>query len=143
MRKTVRELRTPARILVVDDQKICRDLERAFLEHLAYDVIEAADGDTALSLLREEWVDLLSTGINLWPEMDGIELARRAREQNPDLKVLFVSADTRIERLEPRDRDRFVPKPYTLRQLKDAVADAFSADHEPHERSGERRHDGG
>src|SRR6516165_6478659 len=101
MRKTVREFGTPARILVVDDQKICRDLERAFLEHLGYDVIEAADGDTALALLREEWVDLLSTGINLWPEMDGIELARRAREQNPDLKVLFVSADTRIERLEP------------------------------------------
>jgi CheY-like chemotaxis protein len=115
-----------ARILVVDDDAICRELERAFLEQLGYEVIEAADGVTALAMLRAERVDLLSTGIILGPPMDGIELARRAREQNPNLKVLFVSGDLRVERLEPKDRDRFVPKPYRIQQLAEAVAAALA-----------------
>jgi CheY-like chemotaxis protein len=115
-----------ARILVVDDDAICRELERAFLEQLGYEVIEAADGETALAMLRDERVDLLSTGIILGPPMDGIELARRAREQNPNLKVLFVSGDLRVERLEPKDRDRFVPKPYRVQQLAEAVAAALA-----------------
>jgi CheY-like chemotaxis protein len=115
-----------ARILIVDDDAICRELERAFLEQLGYEVIEAADGETALAMLRDERVDLLSTGIILGPPMDGIELARRAREQNPNLKVLFVSGDLRVERLEPKDRDRFVPKPYRVQQLAEAVAAALA-----------------
>jgi len=115
-----------ARILVVDHVPACRELERAILEHFGYEVIEAADGETAPTLLRNERVDLLSTGINLWPSMDGIELARLAREQQPGLKVLFVSADTRIERLEPRDRSHFVAKPYRGPDLAQAVADLLA-----------------
>ena len=115
-----------ARILVVDDDAICRELERAFLEQLGYEVIEAADCETALAMLRDERVDLLSTGIILGPPMDGIKLARRAREQNPNLKVLFVSGDLRVERLEPKDQDRFVPKPYRMQQLAEAVAAALA-----------------
>ena len=130
MRKTVRELRTPARILVVDDQKICRDLERAFLEHLGYDVIEAADGDTALALLREEWVDLLSTGINLWPEMDGIELARRASELDPDIKIMFITGFAAValnsDSAAPKNA-KVLSKPVHLRELVNEVHKMLAA----------------
>jgi CheY-like chemotaxis protein len=89
-------------------------------------VIEAADAESALTLLRDERVDLLSTGINLGPGMTGIELARLAREQCPGLKVIFVSGDHRIERLEPRDRNHFVSKPYRGPDLAQAVADLLA-----------------
>jgi len=115
-----------ARILVVDDGLLCRVIERAFLEHFGYEVIEAADAESALTLLRDERVDLLSTGINLGPGMTGIELARLAREQCPGLKVIFVSGDHRIERLEPRDRNHFVSKPYRGPDLAQAVADLLA-----------------
>ena len=112
---------------LVDDQPACRALERAILEDFGYEVIEAADAESALTLLRDERVDLLSTGINLGPGMTGIDLARLAREQNPGLKVLFVSGEIRgIERLEPRDRNHFVPKPYRLQDLAQAVGSALA-----------------
>jgi CheY-like chemotaxis protein len=114
-----------ARILVVDDQQIVCELISAFLRDEAcggHDVVSAADKDVALALLRDERFDLISTGINNWASMDGIELARRAREQQPGLKVVFVSADIHSrDRLEPRDWDHFVEKPFTIRQLARAL----------------------
>jgi CheY-like chemotaxis protein len=117
-----------ARILVVDDDSITREIHRALLEHLGYDVLEAPDGAAALALLQQERVDLLATGIYQGPPgLDGIELARLARQQHPGLRVLFISGNLHLarDRLEPRDRDRSLTKPFLLQQLAESVADAL------------------
>jgi two-component system, cell cycle response regulator CpdR len=116
----------PVRILVVDDQPPLRELVREGLKEFGgHDVIEAADGAAALALLQENEIDLVLTNINM-PVMDGIELARQAREQYPALKVLFVSGGYRSDLLEPRDRELLIGKPFHLRQLAQAVADALA-----------------
>jgi len=116
----------PARILVVDDQPLTRELHSEILKHIGYGALQAADGGAALAILGENEIDLLMTGINQRPpEMDGIELARVARQRDPRLKVIFVSGDTG-DCLEPRDRDRLVRKPFNLDQLRHAIVDALA-----------------
>lgn len=78
-------------ILVVEDDPDVRDYASRVLEDCGYTVLTAPDGATALSMLREGTrIDVLFTDI-IMPGLDGIEVARRALEQMPGLKVLFAS----------------------------------------------------
>ncbi|BCA28554.1 hybrid sensor histidine kinase/response regulator [Metapseudomonas otitidis] len=79
-------------VLVVDDEAPLRQLMREVLEDLGYQMLEAADGPGALALLAgERAVDLLLADVGLPGGLNGLELARRARLQRPDLKVLFIT----------------------------------------------------
>jgi CheY-like chemotaxis protein len=78
-------------ILLVDDDGDVREYMTAALGRAGYAVIEAADGVAALERLRDGTpIDLLLTDIRM-PGIGGIELARRAAELRPGLKMLFVS----------------------------------------------------
>jgi CheY-like chemotaxis protein len=112
-------------ILVVDDQLGCRELVSEFLEYIGYKVLQAPEGAAALALLQDnDQIDLLFTNVNMPLGMDGIELARRARQQNPRLNVVFCSGGFRRDQLKPTDR--FLGKPFHLLELKKAVADALA-----------------
>ncbi len=60
------------------------------LEKAGYHVTHFDNGASAYDRLREEPFSLLLTDI-VMPEMDGIELARRASEIDPDLKIMFIT----------------------------------------------------
>ncbi len=60
------------------------------LKNAGYDVVAFDNGKSAYERLREEPFSLLLSDI-VMPEMDGIELARRATELDPDLKVMFIT----------------------------------------------------
>ena len=60
------------------------------LQNAGYDVSSFDNGLSAYNRLREEPFELLLTDI-VMPEMDGIELARRATELDPDIKVMFIT----------------------------------------------------
>jgi signal transduction histidine kinase len=82
-------------ILVIEDHEGLRDYSAAVLRELGYEVLEAADGETGLQLLQARPdVDLLFTDVVL-PGLNGRELADRAMEVRPDLKVLFTTGYTR------------------------------------------------
>jgi signal transduction histidine kinase/CheY-like chemotaxis protein len=82
-------------ILVVEDDPDVRDYSVHVLTDLGYQVVEAPDGAKALALLRSgRPVDLLFTDVVL-PAMNGRELARRAVELLPGLKVIFTTGYTR------------------------------------------------
>ena len=66
-----------------------RFLVRA-LEQAGFQVASFDNGLSAYNRLREEPFELLLTDI-VMPEMDGIELARRATELDPDIKVMFIT----------------------------------------------------
>ena len=80
------------RILVAEDNDLSRDLIAMILRRKGADVLVAADGEQALATLGREPVDLVLLDVHL-PILDGIEVARRIRE-NPSLSGLPIIATT-------------------------------------------------
>src|SRR6516164_8338178 len=76
-------------LLAEDDIDMRRFLVRA-LQNAGFEVISYDNGLAAYQRLREEPFELLLTDI-VMPEMDGIELARRAAELDPDIKIMFIT----------------------------------------------------
>lgn len=103
-------------ILAEDDESMRGFLERA-LAKAGYDVTSFADGAAAYENLCKEPYALLLTDI-VMPQMDGIELARRASELDPDLKIMFITgfAAVTLNNDAPKDA-RVLSKPFHLRDL--------------------------
>jgi CheY-like chemotaxis protein len=79
-----------ANILVVDDDDQMRKLIRLLLQREGHSVVEASDGLEALRLLDAGPVDLVVSDV-VMPDMDGLELIRKARKAHPGLRILAVS----------------------------------------------------
>jgi two-component system cell cycle response regulator CpdR len=109
-------------ILAEDDDDMRRFLTKA-LEVAGYDVVSFDNGLSAYQRLREEPFTLLLTDI-VMPEMDGIELARKATELDPDLKVMFITGFAAValnpESQAPKDA-KVLSKPFHLRDLVNEV----------------------
>ncbi len=82
----------PYRILLVDDHQILLNGLRSILDQeRSYEVIdEAADGEAALNILKQQDIDILITDYSL-PKMDGLALTRAAKKMCPDLKIIVLS----------------------------------------------------
>ncbi len=80
-----------ATLLIVDDEAPLRALLGELLETLGYRVLQASDTAQALQLLQSEKVDLLITDVGLPGGMNGRQLADRARNAHPGLKILFIT----------------------------------------------------
>lgn len=79
----------PRILLAEDDIDMRRFLVKA-LQNAGFEVMSYDNGLSAYHRLREEPFELLLTDI-VMPEMDGIELARRAAELDPDIKIMFIT----------------------------------------------------
>ena len=73
------ELKSPARILVVDDEERNRKLLVAMLEAEGYAVVQAAGGEQALEMARQNEPDLILLDI-MMPGMDGFEVVQALKE---------------------------------------------------------------
>ena len=115
-------------LLAEDDNDMRRFLVKA-LERAGYDVCDYDNGASAYERLREEPFNLLLTDI-VMPEMDGIELARRATEIDPDLKVMFITGFAAValnpDSKAPKDA-RILSKPFHLRDLVAEVSKMLEA----------------
>src|SRR3954452_5156923 len=101
-------------ILIVEDQLALLAVTSAFLTDKGYLVSAAPTAAIALAILEARKIDVLLTDIVLPGEMNGFEVARRARAVNPDLKVIYCTANSEVER--EQIGDAFGPllkKPYT------------------------------
>ncbi|WP_439271686.1 cell cycle two-component system response regulator CpdR [Pseudochrobactrum sp. HB0163] len=109
-------------LLAEDDNDMRRFLVKA-LERAGYHVTHFDNGASAYERLREEPFSLLLTDI-VMPEMDGIELARRATEIDPDLKVMFITGFAAValnpDSNAPREA-KVLSKPFHLRDLVNEV----------------------
>jgi len=105
-------------LLAEDDNDMRRFLVKA-LEKAGYHVTHFDNGASAYDRLREEPFSLLLTDI-VMPEMDGIELARRASEIDPDLKIMFITGFAAValnsDSKAPKDA-KVLSKPFHLRDL--------------------------
>lgn len=77
-------------ILVADDEMEIRELLRLYLEKDGYQVLEAADGRSALSLLETKEIDMALLDI-MMPEVDGYHVLKKLRENN-NMPVMILSA---------------------------------------------------
>ncbi len=93
-------------------------LDRA-LAKAGYEVVSCGNGVEALDRLKQEPFSLLLTDI-VMPRMDGIELARRANELDPELKIMFITGVAAVtlnsETKTPKD-SRVLSKPFHLNDL--------------------------
>jgi CheY-like chemotaxis protein len=105
-------------ILVVDDDPGVLEYASNVLEDCGYTVLAAPDGATALVLLRNHsQIDLLFTDL-VMPGLDGVEVARQARQQSPGLRVLFTTGYAP----DAIPSGRLLKKPYRPQQLATEIA---------------------
>jgi CheY-like chemotaxis protein len=116
-------------ILLVDDEKILRDIGRDLLEDLGYSVFLAENGEHALEVFSEHYSDISLVILDvMMPKMGGKEAFIRLREQSPDLKILFCSGfshESTSEELVQLGASGFIQKPYNRSELSRAVAKAI------------------
>ena len=106
-----------AKILVIDDEPSIINLISAYLKAEGYEIHTATDAAEALAILKRGTpIDILFTDIVMPNGMNGIELAREARQLRPEIRVLLASGYSR-ERLEARDDMAFIAKPYKMADL--------------------------
>ncbi|MBV1707470.1 MAG: response regulator [Hyphomicrobiales bacterium] len=118
-----------AKILLAEDDTDMRRFLVKALQNAGYDVASFDNGLSAYHRLREEPFELLLTDI-VMPEMDGIELARRATELDPDIKVMFITGFAAVAlnagNNAPRDA-KILSKPFHLRDLVNEVGRLLAA----------------
>ncbi len=117
------------RILLAEDDDSMRGfLERA-LARAGYEVASFANGEDAYERLQQEPFTLLLTDI-VMPRMDGIELARRASEIDPELKIMFITGFAAVILncdVEAAKEAHVLSKPFHLKDLVNQVEQLLAA----------------
>ena len=84
------------KLLVVEDEILLQKIISKGLKKLGYAVDSAYDGEEALELIYVNDYDLVVLDLNL-PKLDGLEVLRRIRQTNNELRVLILSARAEVE----------------------------------------------
>ena len=112
-------------ILVVEDEPHVRESVIELLDVLGYQTLSAKDAASALELLGENsGIDLILTDIVMPGKINGIELAKQAREIIKDIKVIFTSGypeDKITKDMEYEIPEPLLVKPYSLKDLNEML----------------------
>src|SRR5476651_1499835 len=118
-------------ILIVEDDVFVRQIAELMIEDWGHNTLSASDVDEALSLLRSpQHVDALFTDIYLKTAvLGGCELAHRAIELRPKLRVLYTTGNFVTDKMKAQfvEGTHFLCKPYTQHQLQDSVENLLAA----------------
>ncbi|MFZ5763995.1 MAG: hybrid sensor histidine kinase/response regulator [Thermodesulfobacteriota bacterium] len=125
---------TPARgqgqtILVVDDDEQQRLVATSMLKRLGYEAVAVGSGEEALGVTDERQIDLILLDMIMPGGMNGRETYARILVRHPGQKALLSSgfaASEEVQRTLKLGAAGFLAKPYTMRQLADAIRDALS-----------------
>jgi CheY-like chemotaxis protein len=118
-----------ARILLVEDEDLLRELAMRMVATSGYVVVGASNGREALRLLAQEGekFDLVITDINM-PLLDGEGLYHESVERYPDLPFVFMSGSCAVPTSiykKLKERTLTLPKPYSVAQLREAIQRAL------------------
>jgi CheY-like chemotaxis protein len=122
------------RVLVVDDEEPVRKFVERVLREAGYETAVAGDGTEAIEVVKgQKSFDVLVTDL-MMPQMTGDELARRLRQDEPSLKVLYLTGfSDRLfkEKSILWEDEAFLEKPCSVKGLLQAVALLSSGRLEP------------
>ncbi len=114
-------------ILLVDDDINILELLQRHLQSMNYHTYKAVSVKEALFILKDTFIDLLITDIQM-PEVDGLQLLKYTNEHYPDMPKLMVtgypSVSGTLEVMKSGATD-YLTKPFTKAELKEAVSKAF------------------
>src|SRR5579863_4581243 len=110
---------TQGTVLIVDDEQSIRVSLRTILSNIGFEIVEAARGEEALSLIRTAQFDAVLLDINM-PGLDGVEVCRLMRKESSRLQIVMLtvqgSEDRKVEALDA-GADDYITKPFQLREL--------------------------
>lgn len=114
------------RVLVIEDSEETLELTRLTLESQICEVVGVSSAEAALGLLNAgERFDLLFTDVCLGP-ISGLEVAHRVRDAFPQLPILVTSGlQPHVVVPQLRPGMHFLPKPYCMSELLDAIRRCF------------------
>jgi CheY-like chemotaxis protein len=87
-------------ILVIDDDKVQRDVQRTLLEKLGYRVSAVESGEKAIEMLEQNSFDLMILDMVMPAGIDGTETYRRALKINPHQKAIIISGFSESKRVQ-------------------------------------------
>ena len=114
---------TPRLVLIADDDVDILTLVRVRLERSGYTVISARNGVEALQLARDRHPDLAILDVAM-PEMTGLEVTKRMREEELDVPVILLTArarDADVAAGADAGADVYVTKPFSPQELESRV----------------------
>ena len=106
------------KILVVDDEKLIRDVVREYLEVESYEVVEASDGDKVNDILSKDNIDLIIMDI-MMPHKDGFQTVKELRKTYNVPIIMLSARGEEYDKLIGFDLgiDDYVTKPFSPKEL--------------------------
>ena len=119
-------MKTPApesaTILLVDDEESVQKLLTYPLQQEGFRVLQAGDGEEALSRFEAEHVDLVVLDLML-PRLDGLEVCRRLRAQSTVPIIMLTARDDELDKVVGLElgADDYITKPFSIREFRSRV----------------------
>ena len=115
-------------ILIVDDSLPMRSVIKRTIKAAGYgnaDLLEAANGQEAMDLLKSSWVDIVMTDYNM-PVMNGLELIKNIKkdEISKDIPVIVISTEgneSKIQEFMDNGAEGYITKPFTAEAIRDLI----------------------
>ncbi len=109
----------PINVLVVDDEPVLAEMVSMALRYEGWNIATAGDGSSAMAAARAQRPDVVVLDVML-PDMSGLDVLHKLREENPQLPVLLLTAKDSVE-----DRiagltaggDDYVTKPFSIEEV--------------------------
>ncbi|OBH87808.1 response regulator transcription factor [Mycobacterium scrofulaceum] len=109
----------PINVLVVDDESVLAEMVSMALRYEGWNIATASDGASAIAAARAQRPDVVVLDVML-PDMSGLDVLHKLREENPQLPVLLLTAKDAVE-----DRiagltaggDDYVTKPFSIEEV--------------------------
>lgn len=118
------------RVLLIDDEDPFRKTIAKLLARAGYEVVEAENGQVGLRMFERESFDAIVTDI-IMPDIEGLELIRTVRAQNPKIPVVAMSGGGRVCGMQPLKVAKILGastvlfKPFDRNELMEAMAAAL------------------
>ena len=114
------------RILLVDDEQPVQKLLAYPLEKEGYEVVQAFDGQEALSQFDSQQFDLVVLDV-MMPRMDGLEVCRRLRAKSPVPIIMLTAKTEEIDKVLGLElgADDYITKPFSMREFRSRVRAAL------------------
>jgi two-component system response regulator PilR (NtrC family) len=115
------------RILVVDDEESIREFLDIMLRKEGYEITTAEDGEKAIEIFKKKTFDMVISDLQM-PKLNGLELLRAIKDQNPDVIFLMITAfgttETAVEAMKVGAYD-YITKPFKIDEVRLNIANAL------------------